>query len=1208
MSSIPLTPDLLAAGLTATAGDDTLNGTANADQLAGLGGNDTLNGRGGNDVLFGGDGNDVLTGGTGDDQVFGEAGDDRIVWNEGDGNDVIDGGDGIDRLEIKGNGTDETVQIVNNGARVFVSVASGGVTSTLDVANVENIVVTGSTGNDTISAGNGLATLTSLTIDGGAGNDTILGGDGNDTLIGGSGNDFVDGNRGNDVADLGGGNDIFQWDPGDGSDVVEGGTGSDTLQFNGSNVGEEMVLAANSDHALLTRNVGAITMDLHGMETVNIRALGGTDNLTIGDLRGTDVKQVHVDLAGFDGSDDATADTVTVALTTGDDALAFTVPTGPAVVNALGAQVFVDNQGVGDRFVIDGGTGVDTVTANGTGGDDSIGIARDGLGNIAVFTPGQTAFIDVTNVEQLKVVGGNGNDTIAAQNGIGQLTQLTIDGGAGNDTLRGGDGADVLLGGSGNDFVDGNIGADTADLGAGNDIFQWDPGDGSDVVEGGTGTDTLQFNGSNIGENIALAANGSHALLTRNVAAIAMDLHGMETVNIRALGGSDNITIGDLRGTDVKQVHVDLGGFDGSDDATADTVTVALTAADDAFAFAVPSNGIATINGLGAQVFVEHQGVGDHFVVDAGAGLDTLTATGTAGDDAINLARDSNNAIAVFGTNQPVIDVVNAEQLRIAGGDGNDTISAQNGIGQLTQLTIDGGNGDDILRGGDGADVLLGGAGNDFVDGNIGADTANLGAGNDFFQWDPGDGSDVVEGGSGTDTMQFNGSNIGEEIALAANGTHALLTRNVAAIAMDLHGMETVNVRTLGGIDNVTIGDLRGTDVDQVHVDLGGFDGGDDGAADTVTVALTPNNDAFAFAVPTSGTAVVNGLGAQVSVDHMGVGDRFVIDGGDGVDTVTANGTAGDDIIGVARDSTSTIAVFGTAPSSISVANVEQLRIVGGDGNDTISAQNGIGTLTQLTIDGGNGNDIIRGGDGNDTLLGGAGNDFVDGNIGSDSANLGAGDDVFGWDPGDGSDVVEGGTGSDTLQFNGSNIGEQIALAANGTHALLTRNVASIAMDMHGMETVNVRALGGSDELTVHDMTGTEVHQVNIDLGGFDGAGDAANDVVTIEGTAGNDVITLSLQNGKLVVDGLAAQVVISNFEAGDVLHVAGLGGDDVLNAGGLPPGMTIQLEGGDGADVLVGGNGNDLLFGGAGDDVLLGGPGQDVLDGGTGNNLLIQD
>ena len=101
---------------------------------------------------------------------------------------------------------------------------------------------------------------------------------------------------------------------------------------------------------------------------------------------------------------------------------------------------------------------------------------------------------------------------------------------------------------------------------------------------------------------------------------------------------------------------------------------------------------------------------------------------------------------------------------------GADTISAGNGIGALTQLTLDGAAGDDTVRGGDGNDVLLAGAGDDLVDGNIGADSARLGAGNDTFQWDPGDGSGTVEGQGGSDVLAFNASNAGEQIAVSANG------------------------------------------------------------------------------------------------------------------------------------------------------------------------------------------------------------------------------------------------------------------------------------------------------------------------------------------------------------------------------------------------------------------------------------------------------
>jgi Ca2+-binding RTX toxin-like protein len=135
---------------------------------------------------------------------------------------------------------------------------------------------------------------------------------------------------------------------------------------------------------------------------------------------------------------------------------------------------------------------------------------------------------------------------------------------------------------------------------------------------------------------------------------------------------------------------------------------------------------------------------------------------------------------------------------------------------------------------------------------------------------------------------------------------------------------------------------------------------------------------------------------------------------------------------------------------------------------------------------------------------------------------------------------------------------------------------------------------------------------MNVDLAGTAGgtAGDTAVDTVQIDGTNGSDVITLSMRaDGALLVDGLASEVVIEHFDPTDEIHINGLGGDDVINAGGLGAGgPKLVFDGGDGADVLVGDAGDDTLLGGAGDDVLLGNAGFDTLDGGPGNNTLIQD
>jgi Ca2+-binding RTX toxin-like protein len=111
-----------------------------------------------------------------------------------------------------------------------------------------------------------------------------------------------------------------------------------------------------------------------------------------------------------------------------------------------------------------------------------------------------------------------------------------------------------------------------------------------------------------------------------------------------------------------------------------------------------------------------------------------------------------------------------------------------------------------------------------------------------------------------------------------------------------------------------------------------------------------------------------------------------------------------------------------------------------------------------------------------------------------------------------------------------------------------------------------------------------------------------------INGTNGNDTISLSIQNGGLVINGLSSTIVIDHFDFNDTIRIAGLRGDDVIDASGIGTnGPKLILEGGDGNDVLIGSGGNDTITGGAGDDVLIGGPGQDILDGGTGSNILLQ-
>ena len=223
-----------------------------------------------------------------------------MVWNPGDDTDVMEGGADVDTVQVNAGNGGEVFAITANGTRVRFDRVDPAPFA-LDIGTTENLVVNLNGGDDSISAVGNLAAMINITVNGGAGNDTILGGNGADTLNAGDDNDFVDGQQGNDTVNLGAGNDIFQWDPGDGSDLVEGGAGTDTMLFNGSNGAEIMEASANAGRLRFTRNLGTIQMDVNDVDTVDINALGNTDTIIVQNLAGTDVGEVNIDLAGTIG-------------------------------------------------------------------------------------------------------------------------------------------------------------------------------------------------------------------------------------------------------------------------------------------------------------------------------------------------------------------------------------------------------------------------------------------------------------------------------------------------------------------------------------------------------------------------------------------------------------------------------------------------------------------------------------------------------------------------------------------------------------------------------------------------------------------------------------------------------------------------------------------------------------------------------------------
>jgi Ca2+-binding RTX toxin-like protein len=403
-------------------GNDTLIGGSGGDQIFGQSGDDALLGKGGADLAFGGSANDELTGGDADDQVFGQNGTDMMIWNPGDDTDLNEGGGGVDTVTINGGNGAEVFTTTANGTRVRFDRLDPAPFS-VDIGTSENLVVNANGGNDSFSATGNLAALIGITVDGGSGNDTLLGSNGIDLLIGGDNDDFIDGQQGNDVAFMGAGNDTFQWDPGDGSDTVEGQAGTDSLLFNGSAGSEIMEVSANGGRVKFTRNLGNIVMDLDDIESITANTLGSADTIIVNDTTGTDLTLLNLNLSG------------TIGGSTGD------------------AQV-------------------DSVIVNGTSGEDVIFVSGS---NAAASVIGLATTINITSAEpandRVTINSLAGDDVVDATALATNSIQLTADGGADDDVLMGGDGADTLLGGEGDDVLLGGPGIDILDGGLGDNVI-----------------------------------------------------------------------------------------------------------------------------------------------------------------------------------------------------------------------------------------------------------------------------------------------------------------------------------------------------------------------------------------------------------------------------------------------------------------------------------------------------------------------------------------------------------------------------------------------------------------------------------------------------------------------------------------------------------------------------------------------------------------
>jgi YD repeat-containing protein len=527
------------------------------------------------------------------------------------------------------------------------------------------------------------------------------------------------------------------------------------------------------------------------------------------------------------------------------------------------------------------------------------------------------------------------------------------------------------------------------------------------------------------------------------------------------------------------------------------------------------------------------------------------TIFGGSGDDVIELSNGNNEV--ELGTGDSTV----------LGGMGSDTI-----IGGDGDNSILGGGGNDYITAGDGASWLAGQAGNNTIIGGAGADT--LFAGGDNSNWQTEEtGNNYVQAGSGNTLIDGSGGN---DTLLGGSGNDTIQAG-------------AGNEYIVGGSGNESIDGGAGNDT----LDAGGS--GNDTIWATTGNATIYGGDGTDLLNGGSGSTVIyagdGGTGDAPTTVWAGSGETTIY-GGDGVDYL--NGGAGDDVIYAGDGGTA------DAPTRVWVGSGDT-TVYGGDGFDVISG--GSGTNVLYAGDGGTDDSPteIVAGSGTATLYGGAGASTLEDTLG--------GNDVL--QAGDGDSTLTG-IGNDTLTAGG---GIDLLVGAGNNTYVIDSSIGGAQIDNTG----GAGTLEFTSDVDPADMTvsaGLYTDGTTVLVLEDDGASVSVDGGLGASGVASvvfDDPSSISLDGlvQQAAAAGNAFDTVIAGasgnlfFDTGNGDSVTGDTGNDTISAWGDNDTITAGSGGGSiyaqGSNTLVnGGTGNDSLSALGTDDTLIGGTGNETF------------
>ncbi|MCC1493899.1 hypothetical protein [Cognatishimia sp. F0-27] len=719
----------------------------------------------------------------------------------------------------------------------------------------------------------------------------------------------------------------------------------------------------------------------------------------------------------------------------------------------------------------------------------------------------------------------------------------TLTGGGGDDQLTGTLGRDLLIGNAGNDIIDGFGGDDT--------------------INGGAGLDTYVFYDDGAGGGnpalLDLASpsplSGAHFSISGVVSAL---LENVENVSVKDqreafLFGDDADNV--LSSADLRDVLDGRGGDD----------TLSGGGRNDVL---IGGPGIDLLYGQGGNddlVVADRAVPGGAQYYDGGAGNDRLVYSGDLGGQGGNEGRPFDQTFIQQARENFVLqrgrDQDSSGPIRLRGDARIERLSddGQTVIATDRAVNIEGFVGSDF------DDVLFGASGNQpayhILDGAEGNDTIHARETSQIVRG--GDGQDLIYAGTGGAAY---GGDVNDTLDLSTipdvrwrivdvNGGNRQIQAYSAIDRQDLAADDAVTSFTVGSLTDGGFGTFIGSDFDDLFDITQGQD-----------VVIRAGSGDDEIRVHVSGTGNSNGqsytVAGETGNDTISVAHTADVDGGTGDDEIfvvagsariltEVDGGAGNDALfllratgsytgGAGEDILSAHPVIPGAGLNVDLAAGTVTDIGSDDITATVAGfEIVIGSDRHAdTLAGGEQTDILIGAGGRDWLEGRGGNDDLYGGAAPDTLYGGSGDDVL--NGGSDNNTLDGGPGVDTASFDfgtpGGNRARFEFLATVADYSAVTADL---------VEGLATKTGGGSTRTTsmtgIENLTGTSLDDVL--------RGDGAGNVLI--GGAGNDTLI-------------------------------GRGGDDRLVLVG-----DDSADGGAGDDYFVVGHGRSIIDGGAGSDTL---------------------